>query len=346
MPGKQTIYGIYLAYIDEYLHELGFDSRAIFREAGVDNVEALQQGERITIDVMAAVMQCASRHVRRRSFYLELGARIPVLAHGALGSALMACKDVRTVMTIMERYAALVLPSVRITLQQDKHFVYVEYQISTGWPEVNLALIDAFIGTTSFNVSVMTGQAFYPVRVTLTAKAPPDPSIYFPYTHCDVEFNSDQNRMVFSQAQFDLPIKTANALNQRVMVKLCEDELVKVQSHTSLTERIREIISLYLEESPSIGFVADKLRISERTLRRRLNEEGINFRDLLKDIRHESAEYYLSKTDMRIENIAFRLGYKETANFRKAFKEKTGQSPRQWRDAQSGHPMADNRDSA
>jgi len=332
VTGHQTIYGIYLAYIDEYLQVLGFDSRAIFREAGIDNVEALQQGERITLPTMAAAMQAVNRHVRRRAFYLEMGARIPVLAHGALGSALMACKDVRTVMTVMERYAALVLPSVRIRLEPNKDFVSVEYQISTAWPEVNLALIDAFIGTTSFNVSVMTGQPFYPCRVSLTCKAPPDPSIYYPFTHCDVEFNANQNRMVFTQAQFDLPIKTANALNQRVMEKQCEDELIKVRSHVPLTERIREIVSLYLEESPSIGFVADKLRVSERTLRRRLNEEGINFRDLLKDIRHESAQYYLSKTDMRIENIAFRLGYKETANFRKAFKEKTGKSPRQWRD--------------
>lgn len=159
--------------------------------------------------------------------------------------------------------------------------------------------------------------------------------MYFPYTHCEVEFNADQNRMVFTQAQFDQPIKTANALNQRFMEKQCEDELKKVQSHTQLTERIREIISLYLDESPSIGFVADKLRVSERTLRRRLNEEGINFRDLLKEIRHETALYYLSKTDMRIENIAFRLGYKETANFRKAFREQCGKSPRQWRDERS-----------
>ena len=339
MLDKRTVYGIYLAYIDEYLLELRFDSQAIFREAGIDAPHRIQQGERITVDTLAAVMQSVNRHTRRRSFYLELGARIPVMAHGNLGSAIMACKDVRTVMTVMERYAAIVLPSVRITLHQGRDEVAVEYQISTAWPEVNIALIDAFIGTTSFNVSLMTGQPFYPRKVFVTYKQPPDAGMYFPYTRCEVEFNSEQNRMVFTQAQFDLPVKTANALNQRVMERQCEDELKKVQSHTQLTERIREIISLYLDESPSIGFVAEKLRVSERTLRRRLNEAGINFRDLLKEIRHETALYYLSKTDMRIESIAFRLGYKETANFRKAFRELAGKSPRQWREDPSRNPV-------
>lgn len=333
MLDKQTVYGIYLAYIDDYLRELGYDSAQIFRDGGMDTIDRLEEVERVDVDTLAAIMRSVNQHTRRRSIYLELGARIPILANGNLGSAIMACKDVRTVMSLIERYAAIVLPAVRITLHQAREEVVVEYQLSTSWPEVNIALIEAFIGTTSYNVSLMTGQPFYPRRVTVTYKQPPDPGMYLPYTHCDIEFNASQNSMVFTQAQFDLPIKTANALNQRVMVKQCEDELKKVQSHTQLTERIREIISIYLDESPSIGFVADKLRVSERTLRRRLNEEGINFRDVLKAIRHETALYYLGKTDMRIESIAFRLGYKETANFRKAFREVEGMSPRQWRDS-------------
>jgi AraC-like DNA-binding protein len=54
------------------------------------------------------------------------------------------------------------------------------------------------------------------------------------------------------------------------------------------------------------------------------------FRDLLKDIRHEAAIDILKNTGIRIELIAWKLGYKETANVRKAFKARTGVSPREW----------------
>lgn len=333
---RATAYGIYLAYIDEYLKELGEDSAAVFRDAGISDPEALQRLERVEVETFAEVIHSVNRHTRRSSFFLELGARIPLMAHGNLGSAIMACKDVRTVMTIMERYAAIVLPAVRIALQQHRDEVVMEYQISTPYPELNIALVEALISTTGYNVSLLTGQPFYPKRVCVTFKQPLHWEQYRAYTHCDVEFNADCNALVFSQAQLDQPIRTANALNQRVMLQQCEDELKKVQSHTQLTERIREIISLYLDASPSIGFVAEKLRVSERTLRRRLNEEGINFRDLLKEIRHETALYYLGKTELRIDNIARQLGYSETANFRKAFKEQSGKSPRQWRDEARG----------
>lgn len=332
MQDKATAYGVYLAYIDDYLRELGEDSRAVFEAAGIADPAAIQQGERVTVDALAAVMSSVNRLTHRRGFFLEVGARIPIMAHGALGSAIMACKDVRTVLTMLERYAAIVLPSVRVTLHADQEDVVLEYQISTPSAETNIALVEALIGTTGYNMSLLTAQPFFPKKVYVTVKAPPYADKFRAFTQCEVEFNASSNRLVFSQAQLDLPIKTANALSQRFMVQQCEVELKKVQSSTQLTERIREITSLYLDASPSIGFVAEKLRISERTLRRRLNEESMNFRDLLKAIRHETALYYLGKTDMRIESIAWRLGYKETANFRKAFKEAAGKSPRQWRD--------------
>ena len=75
--------------------------------------------------------------------------------------------------------------------------------------------------------------------------------------------------------------------------------------------------------------------MSERTLRRRLQEEGVSFRDLLKDVRHDLAVHYLRDTDARIEQIAERLGYRDTACFRQAFKQVAQLSPRQWRQAQS-----------
>lgn len=332
MQEGQTAYGIYLAYIDDFLRELGEDSAAVFRAAGIDDPAAIQQGERISVETLADVVRSVNRHVRRSSFFLELGARIPLMAHGNLGSAIMACKDVRTVLSIMERYTAIVLPAVRVSLQQQGDDAVVEYQISTHCAELNIALVEALISTSQYNISLLTAQPFFPKRVSVTFKPPLHAALYQNFTRCEVEFNATSNNMVFTQAQLDLPIRTANALNQRVMLQQCEDELKKVQSHTQLSERIREIISLYLDTSPSIGFVAEKLRVSERTLRRRLNEEGINFRDLLKEIRHETALYYLGKTDLRIDSIARQLGYAETANFRKAFREQSGKSPRQWRD--------------
>ena len=91
---------------------------------------------------------------------------------------------------------------------------------------------------------------------------------------------------------------------------------------------------LDLQHGPaSLGEIADDLRLSERTLRRRLRGLGTSYNTILRDVRSRTAREFLCDSSLTIESIAWRLGYTESANFRHAFKRWTGQSPqafRQW----------------
>ncbi len=335
---EQTANGVYLAYVDDYLQELGEDSKALFNAAGLSYPDYSLQSERVSVSVLSELIKTIMNQTNHPDFFLQLGARIPIIVHGNLGAALLACKDVKTLLSLVERYAAIVLPLVGISLREQGDEVIVDYHILTAFPQLNVALFEALLGHSCRNISLITGSDIYPKRVSVTWKPPSYADSYRAYTRCKVQFNAAHNQLVFSKTLLEMPIRTANAIGEKMLVEQCEDELKKLQSNTPLVDRIREIVSLYLEQSPSIGFVAKKLKISERTLRRRLNDEGLNYRDLVKEVRLQSAKYYLDKTDIRIEQIAWQLGYKETANFRKSFKEMTGLSPRQWRDKQVKSP--------
>lgn len=334
---QQTANGVYLTYIDDYLREIGADSAAIFQQAGFSYPEFIQVGERVSMTQLGDLITAIDHRNKYPNFFLDLGARIPVIAHGQLGSAILACKDVLTLLTLVARYAAIVLPFVKISLNQQEEDVVVEYQVLTPSSELNEAIIEAVFGHSSHNLSLIAGMDIFPKKASVIYKEPANAASYQKFTHCTVEFNKPINSTVFSKRSLQCPIRTANAVGERMLVNQCEDELKKIQSNTPLVDRVREILSLYLEESPSIESVAEKLKVSERTLRRRLNEEGLNFRDLLKEIRLQTAKYYLEKTDIRIEKIAWQLGYKETSNFRKAFKDLTGLSPREWRNDLKGN---------
>lgn len=335
VPSQATAYGAYLTYIDDYLKELGVDSSSVFQSLGFQYPQFTQQEERVPMAVFDELIGMVRNDTSFPDFFLHLGARIPLFAHGNLGAALMACSDVRSMMLLVERYVAILFPEISITARKESSGVVVEYHIATAYSELNIGLLEAILGHTSHNIALITGQPFFPKSLRLKHKKPSYDETYKKYTNCDVEFGAEVNQALYPIEVFDIPILTANAVGQKMLVERCEEELKQTQLNTPLLTHLREIISLYLDQSPSIKFVAEKLRISERTLRRRLNEEGLNYRDVLKDVRHQTALYYLDKTDMRIEQIAWQLGYKETANFRKAFKEISGMSPRQWRDRAS-----------
>jgi AraC-like DNA-binding protein len=87
-----------------------------------------------------------------------------------------------------------------------------------------------------------------------------------------------------------------------------------------------------LEHGPaSLGDIANRLALSERTLRRRLRALGTSYNKILQDVRSSTAKEWLRDSNLTMESIAWRLGYTETANFRHAFKRWTGQSPQAFR---------------
>ncbi len=80
-----------------------------------------------------------------------------------------------------------------------------------------------------------------------------------------------------------------------------------------------------------IKTVAPRLHMSERTLQRRLHAAGLSFQALLDRTRKELCLDYLSGGRISLDEIAYRLGYANTANFNRAFKRWTGQTPQAYR---------------
>jgi AraC-like DNA-binding protein len=73
--------------------------------------------------------------------------------------------------------------------------------------------------------------------------------------------------------------------------------------------------------------VAAELKLSERSLRRRLMDEGTSFRLLLQEARQERARLILATADLPLSVAAEQLGYSDAATFSRAFKDWTGVSP-------------------
>lgn len=76
---------------------------------------------------------------------------------------------------------------------------------------------------------------------------------------------------------------------------------------------------------------AQSMKISPRTLRRRLAENQTTFSEVFENWRIATARQLLSRRDLPIAQIASRLGYNHSSNFERAFKRWTGVSPSDFR---------------
>ena len=77
---------------------------------------------------------------------------------------------------------------------------------------------------------------------------------------------------------------------------------------------------------PTMEAIAHQIGMTERTLRRRLRDEKRNYADIIDDVRKNLALEYLTTTRMSVEDIAWKIGFSDSSNLRRAVKRWTGQT--------------------
>ena len=105
-----------------------------------------------------------------------------------------------------------------------------------------------------------------------------------------------------------------------------------IEPQQDLIGSIKQLIQPYLRErAPAIQFAASLLNRSPRSLQRDLSNAGISYRALIKEVRFERACQLLRLPDIKIQDIAFELGYTDPAHFTRFFENVAGVSPLKYR---------------
>ena len=136
------------------------------------------------------------------------------------------------------------------------------------------------------------------------------------------------NRVTFSAVDAQKPFLTANHAMWAILEPAFDKRMEELAQDASFRDRVRAcLLEMLASGHYSITYVASKLAISNRTLQRRLRQEGTTFQKVLDELREELARHYLSATDYTSAEISFLLGYEEPNSFFRAFRAWTGQTP-------------------
>jgi len=106
---------------------------------------------------------------------------------------------------------------------------------------------------------------------------------------------------------------------------------------------VQQIVTRLLPDGPpNVHSVAELVRMSGRTLQRRLSRESLTFAGVVARARLDMAQRMLDDPGRRVIDVALELGYSDPAHFTRAFVRWTGVAPRQFRQrratASSGVP--------
>jgi len=140
-----------------------------------------------------------------------------------------------------------------------------------------------------------------------------------------VRFGQPHDRVLFDRAYLDLPLISADPGAARAMREQCERALIELSN--TLVPRVQRALFQPDGSVRSARVLARQLGVSERTLKRRLAAQNTSYTELL-DIARRARALELLGSDASVEEMSARLGYSDAANFTRAFRRWTGQSPR------------------
>ncbi|WP_097478601.1 AraC family transcriptional regulator [Escherichia coli] len=107
---------------------------------------------------------------------------------------------------------------------------------------------------------------------------------------------------------------------------------LSIYSSVSLTftEKINKVVQKDISKKWKLSDLAEEIHMSEISIRKKLEQEDINFNQLLLDARMNKAVKYLLKNEMQISMISEMVGYSSISYFIKTFKNYYGITPKQF----------------
>jgi AraC-like DNA-binding protein len=312
------------------LEEVGLSPLAVLRQAGLPTGLFNQEKILVTTDELFALWQGLAEVSLDPTIGLKLGSEERIERYDPVSIAALYARSFRDALQRFARYKQLTCPEEINIVEQGN-----ECSIQFKWLLSNSSVPPALLDTCFARVVAIgrrgTGQPVVPLRVEFKRSASHS-EVFESHFCCPVSFDAERNAMVFSKTDIDRPFLTHNAELLAMLAPQLEAELTSRSNQQTTSEQVKIILKrLIAGQRPAMQDVAREMRLSSRTLQRRLTEEGATFQQLLEDARRELARHYLLQASLELNETAYLLGYEDANSFFRAFHHWEGTSPGQWR---------------
>lgn len=159
---------------------------------------------------------------------------------------------------------------------------------------------------------------------------PCDPDPCADYFGCEIKYDQPFDCLEFKASLADVKLPQANPELLQTLESRLDRALNNLDNLDQMTNQVHQCILYSLGQTPvSMYSVATSLGYSAQSLTRGLKEEGSSFRDILRDVRRQNAEFYLKENRRSLSEIALALGYSDQSAFTRAYRSWHGVPPSQ-----------------
>lgn len=314
----------------------GFDVAALRRASGLTQAMLDDPDGRVPASRYVALWEAIESDPRAHELGLWLGKGLRIDSLGVVGYVMQHAPDVRTALGCLERFNALLGDGVGPQITEHDDRVVLHRVEPPRLARIVSLSIAAPLGTVSL-LRELTGlrlEQSLALEVAFQHPAPPADTLHKleAALACPLVFNQTETRLVLPRTMLDRALVAPNGGLLAYLERHAEALQAKIPRTALVSAMVREFLTHRLRDGePTQTAVAKVCGMSERTLQRRLQDEGTTFAQLLDEVREGLARMYLPDSTLAVFEVAFLLGYSEPSAFNRAFRRWTGLSPSEFR---------------
>jgi AraC-like DNA-binding protein len=320
----------------ELAEDAGVDPRAL---AGVELPPPGRRGfeARVPFERQIELWEAAMRTLRDPGFPIAVASRLRPSDYSVIGFACMTRASLRDALEQAVRYTRIWCDA--------SHWEFCEHGGTASLTRVGEAPrrlgmrcnTECALAEMLNAARAVSGRDFIPHEVRFRHASPPDTRSHAAFFRAPLRFDAPADDIRFDPSLLDAPLVQADTALAAYFQRHVDALLRRLAPPESLAGRLEALLASETRHgSPTLEAAAKRLGTSSRTLRRRLQDEGTSFHQVLDRARCELAKRYLADLRMPVGEIGFLLGFSEPSAFHRAFKRWTGTTPFEHRERSPG----------
>jgi AraC-like DNA-binding protein len=344
MPNPTIAAGYPTALLD-FAVSKGADRQVLIERSHIHPNDLKDQDNRIPLANYMALLKAGIELCREPALSLLFGEAVKLQDISIVGLIGVAFDNVESIRRQVNRYAPL-------TLDADDGGTAdaIEFVVENGdvWMKFtgDIYIANPLLTESGFARNICGARA---LQASLSASMPSLAKLTFPqairFTHAEPSyraeydrifgvplfFGSHMNALLVDKAFLNMKLPRTNPYLSEVLSARAEELLKSLEDSKTTRGRVENLLIPILHTGEArVDMIASKLGLSRQTLFRILKAEGVTFEQVLDELRHKLALYYLNGKKVPVNQTAYLLGFSQPAAFSRAFKRWTGSSPRMY----------------
>lgn len=330
-----TVSQVYLNLLSNYLEEAEQEQILCANINHISSQDNVQTPQRITLNQLNKLMSAIEKHIGGLTFGLTIGEHIHPSDYGTIGYALMNCANLKQALGLAANQKEILNQALSTTLVEDNQCYHYQIKTQSNHPYIAPLIeldFSSAVQLAKFLVGKQKCKQVKLLKVQFKHAQLSNNQDYQRVFNCPVLFGTEANKIFIAKEVLDLPIRSANP-NILKMLQRKIDRLHNIElSDTAFSQKVFSYISLDdADDIPDVTRVAQQFNISVSTLKKRLQQEGLNYSTMCDNINKKKALHMLASPTVKVKEIYIQLHFHSPSAFNRAFKRWTNMTPTAYR---------------